>query len=113
MTRRALLTASIVPASMLAGGSLTHVTAATRTRATTIATVADYTWTGRAWAFALRRRLPETGFWKTVTAPRAPCRFDISTRASGNAAHGQLIARLVRSPALGRGRTFTFGLTGR
>jgi hypothetical protein len=136
MTVRGPLTALALAAALFAGGSVLRTTAA---RAATIATLASvdyravvtarpvssgsaasaivdvflYRRTSRSWTLELRRRLPETYFWKTVNAPRALCRLAISTAVPGAGGRGRLIVQLLRSPAVGCGRVFTFGFTSR
>lgn len=140
MAYRSLLIACTLAVSSLAGGSVTQADAAARaTSNATIAAVASvdyrtvvtarpassgaapsatvvvavYRRTTRSWTLALKRRLPETYFWKTVTAPRAICRLSIATAAPRNTGRAQVIVQLLRSPALGCGRAFKFRLPGR
>ena len=75
-------------------------------------TVTTYTPDKGRWALARDRRLPETYFWKTVTAPRALCRLEISTAGVATGRGPRLIVQLLLSPALGCGRTFSVALVG-
>ncbi|HEX4521792.1 MAG TPA: hypothetical protein VH063_19610 [Gaiellaceae bacterium] len=69
--------------------------------------VVTYVRAGGRWQRAAARRLPGTYFWKTVTAPHAVCRFDISTAGRGVARQPGVIVQLLASPSLGCGPTAT------
>lgn len=131
MFRRTLATLSVGAAAMLAIGSITSAASGSMP-AKTIATVmsvdhravvtarqsssgsaptASVTVTAYArdngrWVIVRSRRLPETYFWKTVAAPRALCRLEVSTAAPNRRLPPRLIVQLLLSPSLGCGRTF-------
>src|SRR5690348_579773 len=116
MKLRGLFTALMIVAAGIAGGYATAAPAAPPPA--TIATLAGvdyraavvarhssgeepanarvvvtlYGRTQRGWALAFQRRLPETYFWRTVTAPHAICRLALST-ASGRTGGGQLVVQ--------------------
>jgi len=71
-------------------------------------TLVTYRRTADGWQRITRRPFPGKYFWKTITGPRAVCRFEL---ASAGAAH--VIAQLVVSPSIGCGRTTTVPLTAR
>jgi hypothetical protein len=77
---------------------------------TAAVSVSTFTREDGRWVLAHERRLPETYFWKTVTAPRALCRLEISTTAPNGSRSPRLIVQLLLSPALGCGRTSTIAL---
>jgi hypothetical protein len=134
MFTRGLVTFALAATAVLAGGSIAPATAGAPAKTIAIVTSVDYravvtvrqsssgtaptaavtvTTYSRAaghWALARRHRLPETYFWKTVTAPRGLCRLEISTAAPGKSRGPRLVVQLLLSPALGCGRTFTFAL---
>jgi hypothetical protein len=77
---------------------------------TAAVTVTTYGRQSGRWVLLRTRPLPETYFWKTVTAPRALCRLEISTAASGRGRAPRLVVELLLSPSLGCGRTFVIPL---
>jgi hypothetical protein len=59
------------------------------------------------WQRAAARQLAGWYFWKTVTAPRAVCRFEITTAGRAVAGQPGVIVQLLASPALGCGPVAT------
>jgi hypothetical protein len=66
-------------------------------------TIATYTRSGGHWTLARKKRLQGTYFWKTVTAPRALCRLELSTAQRDGTGGQRLIVQRLVSPALGCG----------
>jgi hypothetical protein len=60
------------------------------------------------WHRIASKRVGGTYFWKTVTAPRAVCRFEL---ASAGRAH--VVAQLLVSPSTGCGKATTVSLPAR
>jgi hypothetical protein len=63
---------------------------------TATTTLTAYHHTGRGWERVVSKRLAGTFFWKTLTGPRAVCRFELAT-----AGHPHITVELLQSPALG------------
>jgi hypothetical protein len=57
------------------------------------------------WRRLRSSRFAGTYFWKTLTGPRALCRFELAS-----AGHAHVTVQLLQSPALGCGRSQTLAL---
>jgi hypothetical protein len=69
---------------------------------TAAVTLTTYSRAGGAWHTLATRRLLGTFFWKTVSGPRALCRFEL---ASAHRPH--VTVQLLLTPSLGCGKTTT------
>jgi hypothetical protein len=67
---------------------------------TAAVTLTTYHRTGGVWHTLTSRRLPGTFFWKTLSGPRALCRFEL---ASAHRPH--VTVQLLLTPSLGCGKT--------
>jgi hypothetical protein len=76
---------------------------------TAVVTVQTFARAGVGWRQLGSLRLAGPYFWKTVTGPRAVCRLELDTGASGNASPHVLV-RLLLTPSLGCGKTQTVSL---
>jgi hypothetical protein len=67
-------------------------------------TVAGYLRDSGHWRRVETRRLAGPFFWKTITAPHAICRLEVSTRRAQSTMRPVVIVQLLLSPSLGCGR---------
>jgi hypothetical protein len=65
---------------------------------------------GGSWREFAERRLGEEYFWKTVSRPHAICRLAIETVGTRRRPGSQVTVRLLISPSIGCGRTYTLPL---
>lgn len=64
-------------------------------------TVDTFRRSGGHWQRLDAARLAGPFFWKTVTAPHALCRFEITTASGSGGARPGVTVQLLRSPSLG------------
>lgn len=90
------------------------VLTATKTSAgaapTAAVTLTSYTRVDGRWARSAERRLSGGYFWKTVTAPHAVCRLELTSAGGSAAPRPAVTAAMLISPSIGCGRAATLSL---